>query len=178
HRDLTPRMRDHLGSLSGPLVCDPFLIQKLMGILKKVNEDAHIDRSMEPEWVVLEAVLVLMHNGRRLSSVLAGQIASLITNVLRRRGETQAMSPRSVGAVLKSIGIKTTRVGSRGRGVILTNRRCEEIHAFAHRFELRWTDIAETAQAVGLSAASCKLCLESGLTEGIRADRIEPSECT
>jgi len=174
-KDLTPRIRDLAQGLAAPLLGDAELQSRLVAILREYDREAAIERSLEPEWLVAEALFKMCHYDCETSDrdsgsiLLVGKLAEYVNDFLAFRGETMRLSARSAGAVLKSLGIRTRRLGNLGRGLTFTSSLRKRIHEIALRLGLNRRDIASVAALdSGYGGAPCGLCEEAGLTAGLR----------
>ena len=170
-RGLTPRTRDLARGLAAPLLGETDLEDKLFAILREYDREARIERSLEPEWLVVEALFDLCHE--RSSSggcgLLVGGLALHINQSLALRGENVSMTAKSAGGVLKSLGIQTHRLGNLGRGVTFTTFLKRKIHQLARRFGFDRTDLATLpGLEAGYGGVPCLLCEEIGVTGGLR----------
>jgi hypothetical protein len=117
-KHLTPRIRDHVQEMAAPMLGDAMLEDRLIAILGENDRDARIERSLEPEWLVVEALFDLCH--KYLESkpdafhILVGGVSSHINQSLEFRGEGIRLTARSAGSILKSLGIRTRRLGNLG----------------------------------------------------------------
>jgi len=172
-RDLTPRIRDLAQGMAAPLLGEATLEDKLFEILQEYDREARIERSLEPEWLVVEALFDLCHKdmgfSRNNSDILVGGLSSHINESLAFRGEGVRVTARSVGSVLKSLGIRTRRLGNLGRGLTFTSVLKRKIHELARRFGFDRTDFASLAGLeTGYGGPPCASCEEFGLTGGLR----------
>lgn len=172
-RGLTPRIRDLAQGMAAPLLGDAIFEDRLFAILQEYDREARIERSLEPEWLVVEALFNLCHKdmgfSRNESALLVGGLSSHINEALAFRGEGIRVTARSVGSVLKSLGIRTRRLGNLGRGLTLTSVLRTKIHELARRFGFDRTDFATfSGLETGYGGPPCVLCEEVGLTGGLR----------
>jgi energy-coupling factor transporter ATP-binding protein EcfA2 len=172
-KDLTPRMRDLVQGMAAPLLGQAMLEDKLISILREYDREARIDRSLEPEWLVVEALFDMCHQGaannRIISETLVGGMAIHINQSLALRGEDISLTSRSVGGVLKGLGIRTRRLGNLGRGLTFTSLMKKKTHELARRFGFDRTDFATVpGLESGYGGAPCVLCEDFGLTGGLR----------
>lgn len=178
-QDLTPRIRELVQVMAAPLLGQARHEDELIEIMREYDREARVERSLEPEWLVVEALFDLCHQGaandRMISNVLVGGVASHINGSLALRGEGIRLSAKSVGSVLKGLGIRRRRLGSLGRGLTLTSVVRKKIHQLAQRFGFDRTDFATlSGLQAGYGGAPCILCEESGLTGGLRFVNLQP----
>ncbi len=172
-KDLTPRIRDLVQGMGAPLLGNMILEDKLIEILREFDREARMERSLEPEWLVIDALFALCHEhfefGVGDSHVLVGGLSSYVNKILSWRGEDLRMTARGVGGVLKSLGIRTIRLGKLGRGLTLTSAMKTKIHELARRFGFDRLDFATLAGLEsGYGGQPCLLCEKTGLTAGLK----------
>jgi len=133
--DITPRARQLARVLLAPLQEDEQAQADLITVLRECDRETQVERLLEPEWLVEEALFAIAHeqlpNGERRYASLVGGIAEDVNEDLKRRGEDFSLSARRVGAVLKSLGIKTARIGNLGRGLKITPGFHRKVHEVA-----------------------------------------------
>ncbi len=92
-------------------------------------------RSEEPEAIVLEALLLLCHQRRKIAYV--AEIALATNKILFARRQINvidgpgAVTPRELGAKLKAIGFHTVRLDAAGRGIAFDPHIVKRIHELA-----------------------------------------------
>ena len=91
-----------------------------------------LDRVSEIHSILVEALLVCCHERR--SAVHVSEIADLANDILSRQGEILRLSAREVGGKLKTLGFRTTRLDSAGRGLYLLGENCKHIHELAKSY--------------------------------------------
>ena len=167
-RHLTPRMRDLVQGLTAPLLGQPTIEDKLIAILGEFDLDARIERSLEPEWLVVEALFASWH--KHIGSYfLVGGLCAQINSSLEFRGEDFRLKARSVGGVLKSLGLRTRKLGNLGRGLTSTSAIGTTIHELAQRLGFDRRDFATlSGLEAGYGGSPCVLCEKFGLTAGLR----------
>jgi len=105
---------------------------RLLDLLKPRDDAERTEGIGRLEAVVVEALVVLCHEKR--PSVHVGQVAELANLILSRSGESFQLSPKEVGAKMKQLGLRTTRLDSAGRGIYLLSERCALIHKLGREF--------------------------------------------
>ena len=170
---LSPRVKQIARAFTAPLLGDAESTSKLLTILREHDEEARIERSLEPEWLVTEALLTVCHegmeNGRLVSEILVAGIDKEVKKRLKAQGEDIKLGARKVGGVLKSLGLRTVPLGRLGRGLRLISVLRREIHLIAAQLGIDRRAIAPlTALEYGYGGAPCALCEEFGLTGGLR----------
>jgi energy-coupling factor transporter ATP-binding protein EcfA2 len=160
---LTPRIRDIFRSLALPLMGDVGLEEELLEILKPHNCDAVVERHCEPEFFVMAAVFSRVHI--RVLGYNAQTVKELTQNVadlLQHAGEPYRLTPRKVGAILGSLGFRTQKLGSSGRGLKISKDVTLNAHVTAKRLGIHIGDLRKPLQQSGF-ANHCRLCYEHGL---------------
>ena len=180
--DLTPRMKQIARVLMAPLQGDADRQSRLISILRDRDRDGRVARTLEPEWLVAEALFRICHEqvprGGRVCDILVGGVADEVNEFLEDRGEGFELSARKTGAVLSALRIKTKRLGNLGRGMVVDLSFLRKIHQLARDLGLDRT-ILTSIPAIehGYGGARCLLCEEFGLTAGLRClavDRPRP----
>ncbi len=171
--DMTPRARQLARVLTAPLQGDEQAQADLIAVLRECDRETQVERFLEPEWLVEEALFAIAHeqlpNGEQRYAILVGGIAEDVNGDLKRRGEDFRLSARRVGAVLKSLGIKTERIGNLGRGMKITQGLHRKVHEVARQLGMDRTHVASIPGVEnGYGGAPCALCEEFGLTAGLR----------
>jgi hypothetical protein len=170
--DLSPRMRQIARALVSPFLgVEPFA-SEVLEVLEVYDDEAQIDRSLEPESLVTEALMAICHDRDKRGcfelGLLVGDIANEVNQKLRDRHEDLRLSAKKVGMVLKALGLCTTRLGRSGRGFMLTSDLKREIHKIAAQLGI---DRRTLAMMMGLrinyGGAECDLCEEFGLGAGL-----------
>jgi hypothetical protein len=167
-QDFTPRMKQVALALVAPIQDDTESRSIVLSALRERDRDAEIERSLEPEWLAATILFELVHE-RSIHSILVGGIASSINVKLKFRGEDFRISARKIGAVLKSLGVRTESLGSLGRGLLFTPAMKRQIHAVARHLGISRGMIAtQQGLEAGYGGPRCLLCEEFGLTDGLR----------
>jgi len=145
----------------------------LLSILREHDQEAQRERSLEPEWLAADALFDLCHeglaSGRVVSDVLVGGVASHVNRRLEFRGEDFRLGARKIGVALKSLGLRTEKLGRLGRGLRLSAVLNRRIHEIAKQMGIDRRSIAPLAALEnGYGGAPCSLCEELGLTGGLQ----------
>jgi hypothetical protein len=122
-------------TLGACIVDDPEVESRITSLLQDQDEDSRVRDSTRISSVVIEAALVLCHEKER-SAALVGEIATISNAIFKGRDETIELEARAVGSILRSIGLFTERIGSAGRGLLLTNDMRRRIHELAWRYNV------------------------------------------
>jgi hypothetical protein len=134
---LSGRMRQIGLALTAPFGEHHQCLSVLHEILGEHEDEDLVERSLEPEWLVAELLLEKCHEGSRnrgfTSGILVGEVATQVNWKLENQGEHLTLSPKKVGLVLKSLGLRTNRLGRSGRGLIFSTALEREIHEVAAR---------------------------------------------
>ena len=87
---LSPRTKQIARALTAPLLGDPASTAELLAIVGERDEEARIERSLEPEWLVAECLFSLVHEGMErghlVSQILVGGVAASIQPGARKSG--------------------------------------------------------------------------------------------
>jgi hypothetical protein len=172
---LSGRMRQIGLALTAPFGEHHQCLSRLHEILNEHDEEDRIERSLEPEWLVAESLLATCHeqlkNGIGASCISVGSVAVQVNKNLEYQHEEFRLSAKKAGLVLKSLGLRTGRLGNCGRGLTLTTRVKEKIHEVAAQLRIDRRMIAPLATLEsGHGGARCALCEELGLTGGLHFD--------
>lgn len=160
--NFTPRTRDLARALVAPLQGHEQLKQQLLDDLEPLNDEAKLSRHGEPEWAVATALFQECHCTR--GALTVGALTETVNEVLGRIGESYALQPRAVGAVLRSLRLQTRKLGNLGRGLIITQPLTEQVHRLACDLGIKRSDILNhQAVDAGYAGAPCELCDDYGL---------------
>lgn len=132
----TAPLRELVRSLCVCLVDAPELQSRIAALLQERDEEIRSDRAAEPESIVIEAALFFCHEGNT-TSVLVGEVAEAANAIAAGREETMKLKPRAAGERLKSLGLRTRRLGKAGRGLRLDHKMRRDIHRLAYDYEVR-----------------------------------------
>jgi hypothetical protein len=170
--DLSPRMRQIARALVSPLLGVESYTSEFREVLEVYDDEARIDRSLEPEWLVAEALMAVIHDrekgGCYKSEMLVGDVANEVNQKLRDRNEDLRLSAKKVGLVLKSVGFRTEPLGRSGRGLKFTSDLKRKIHEVAAQLGIdRRTLAMMMALRFDYGGARCVLCEEFGLGAGL-----------
>jgi hypothetical protein len=113
-------------SLGACIVDAPDLQASLVMQLQGHDEALRLDRISHIHSVLVEALLVCCHERR--PAVYVKQIADVANIILSRQGELFELSAREAGGKLKTLGFRTTRLDSAGRGLYVLGENCRRIH--------------------------------------------------
>ena len=152
----------------------------LIKILSEHDDEARIERSLEPEWLVAKTLFAVCHEGMEsgppVSEILVGGLTGKINQRLLIQGEDIKLGAKKVGLVLKSLGVRTVPLGRLGRGLKITTVLKRKIHEIAAQLGI---DRRAFATLPGLEAgyggAPCPLCKKFGITGGLRLAKITKS---
>jgi hypothetical protein len=175
--NLTPRMRDIARGLAAPLLGDTELEANLIDVLHQQDQDARVQQSLEPEWLVVETLFGLCHDridprnrlpGRTVA-ILVGGIAESVNQRMAERGGDSRLSAKKAGLILRALAIRTRSLGNKGRGIELNNTVREGVHKLSRQFGFDRRNLL----TIGLfdaeyGGAACALCEKFGLTGGLK----------
>jgi hypothetical protein len=156
---LSPRIADLARALLLPLRGVDEALTPVLAALVAQNRQATVERADEPEALVIRALFHYCHD-EESSTVLVGQIASLVNASRKEIGEEADLKPRAVGSILKSLGLTTSKLDSFGRGLQLTAMVKRRIHQLSQAYGLKPTEA---------SIAECVLCEEMMRTDGTKS---------
>jgi hypothetical protein len=105
---------------------------RLLDLLRPRDDAEWIERTDTLAAIVVEALVFFCHE--RKPSVHVGEVAEVANAILSRNGEFLQLSPKEVGAKLKQLGFRTTRLGSAGRGIYLLTTQCALVHKLGRAF--------------------------------------------
>jgi hypothetical protein len=173
--DLNPRMLQTARALATPLLNDKSLEEKLINSLREQDHEADWVRCDEPEYLVLEALFNLSHK-QPVGELFVQNIADEVNQRMMGRGDDRRFKPRRIGSILSgSLGIKTQRLGSCGRGIHISHQYRRQVHRLAQHFGITRREITNwMAVKAGYGGPPCQLCTEFGLNAGLRCVRIKP----
>lgn len=124
--------REMARALGRCIVDAPDLQARLLDLLSSRDDAERTEGAGRLEAGVVEALVVACHEKR--SSVHVGQVAEIANTILSRSGESSQLSPKEVGAKMKQLGLRTTRLDSAGRGIYLLTEQCAHIHRLGSAF--------------------------------------------
>jgi hypothetical protein len=105
---------------------------RFLNLLNPRDDAERTEGTRRLEAVVVEALVVVCHE--KSPSVHVGQVADLANAILSRSGESFQLSPKEVGAKMKHLGFRTTRLDFAGRGIYLLTEQCALIHKLGRAF--------------------------------------------
>lgn len=176
--NLTPRMKDLARALAVPLLGHRQFEQQLLDDLQPQDDEAKMARHSEPEWAVATALFEDCHHSS--GTLTVGDLTITVNDVLERIGETYVLQPRSVGDVLRSLGLQTCKLGNLGRGLRITWQLDSRVHKLASDLGIKKSDIVNyQAVEAGFAGPPCKLCDKFGLLvqeDGTQLRTVDESE--
>jgi hypothetical protein len=113
-------------TLGACIVEAPDLLTTLVMRLQDCDQAMRLDRVSQIHSILIEALLVCCHERR--SDVHIVDVAELANDILSRHGESLQLSAREVGGNLKTLGFRTVRLDSAGRGLYMLGEDCKRIH--------------------------------------------------
>ncbi|MDP9263292.1 MAG: hypothetical protein M3O85_03110 [Acidobacteriota bacterium] len=157
--DLSAPLRLLARSLGACVVDEPELQNGLTPLLREQDDGVRAENSASMEAVAVEAVLFYVHEGGK-GSVYVNEIADAANGILQNRGEPFGVEDRAVGGVLNRLGLFTTRLSGRGRGLRLQQSVRRKVHELARQYEVLTAeakfsgceDCSAGRQALGLAS--------------------------
>jgi hypothetical protein len=153
-------LREIARCLGAAVEGDGELQSQLVGLLEQEDMETRVEWWNRPECVMLESLWYYCHQNR--DRVHAKEIAKTFKAILLGRGEKIKFNPREVSPKLKLLGLRTTGLDNRGRGLRLTNSLRRRVHKLAKAHGIRALESREPG---------CALCAEL-----LAADRLGPGE--
>lgn len=140
--------------LGSCVVDDPERQVQVVSLVKDRREQSE-QESWDPCLTVLEALLSLCHKDA-LQSVHVAEIAAVANSILKQRNESLEMNARALSDKLKLLGLRTSRLDSAGRGLLLTKELRRRIHRLAWNNRAQFPPEAEN---------NCELCSQMQVQE-------------
>jgi hypothetical protein len=164
----SPKMRDIGRALAVPLLGDIELESDLIRNLQEQNTDALLERSQDPTCWTVETLFDSCH--RMIGETTVATFAEVVNYRRCFAGEEEKhLTSRRVGAILKTLGVKTRRLGSWGRGFEFNSQLKRKAHALARDFGITRREITNwMALKIGNGGQACNLCTEFDLNAGLR----------
>ena len=125
-----PPIRELARTLGACVSQEPELIAEIVPLLAEQSERALSERPIDLHAVVVEAMLLLCHEGKK-ESVHVKTIAARVNKILEQRGEMFEMGPKPVGNRMRALGFPTQRLDAAGRGLLLCDAVRRHIHKLA-----------------------------------------------
>jgi hypothetical protein len=165
-------MRQIARALVSPLLGAESFTSEFLEVLADFDDEARIDRSLEPEWLVAETLMALCHEGNNgegfESSIRVGDIDNEINKKLRDRHEGLQLSAKKVGMVLRSLGLPARRRDRSGCGFMFTSGLKRKIREIAAQLGIDRRALATTMWLrINYGGVRCALCQELGVTGGL-----------
>jgi hypothetical protein len=174
---LTPRMRDIARALALPLFGDPELERDLLEIIKAHDAQAMVDRHGEPEWIVMTALLRIIHRRGAGSALLTvNKLTSAVEFQLAQAGESYHLKPRKVGEILRSLGFPTQGLGCLGRGLRISKNLVRSIHITAKNLGICRADTLLPEDKDGCFGGTFEECEKDGFG-GLVGTARRPASC-
>jgi hypothetical protein len=114
----TPTLRDRARSLAAGTPDDRELQTELFDLLREEDAEIRADKLIDANAIAGEAVLVAW-DGAQGGTVYVSELAQIVEEILRRRGEQSTIEPAVFGKLLKLLGFTTER-DARGKKLVLT----------------------------------------------------------
>jgi len=159
------------------LLGDTNLEADLIDGLGQQDCDARVHQSLEPEWLVVEALFALCHPEGvqanhlepKACAVLVGGISETINHRMSQRGEDLRLTAKRTGLVLRALGIRTKLLGKLGRGIELTPAVREKVHKLSQQYGFnRRSLLSVVGDEPDYGGAPCALCTKYDLTGNLK----------
>jgi len=124
--------RELVRTLGTCIVDAPAIQDRLVALLEPREDASRIESATSFRAVIIEALIAACHEQK--PSIYVGEITELANGILTRNEETVILRPKQVGAILKHLGLSTTRLDSQGRGIYLLGLGCSRIHRLAEAY--------------------------------------------
>lgn len=128
---LQPRSRDILASLAAPLAEDSRFCESLIQFFKLRDIFSHEPLPPE-ESAVLTALFSQIHQEAYAGSVLIQNLTTKVNEILGKSGERLRLSPRKVGAVLATLGVRWKKRTNIGWQILLDRAEQVRVHKLVH----------------------------------------------
>jgi hypothetical protein len=142
-------------ALGRGVVDAPELRQKLVALLKTLDQQHGSELSNTMEAIVVEGIQSLNHGG--LERAYVREIAAEANRLLKVRGETARLSPEKVGHLMKRLGLCTRRLSQSGNGLTFDNATVAGIQQLAAMYIMEdmpaKTEPSDESQATGNTSA-------------------------
>ena len=131
--EFTGPTRELARCLGACVVGDAELQSGVIARLRPQDEAVRVERSMQLEYVIVEALLVLCHEKR--DRVYVGEVTELVNGILSGGGEAMLLNAREVGAKLRSLNLFTERDAT-GYAFRLLNENRSRVHELARAYDV------------------------------------------
>ena len=108
----------------------------LVDLLRGHEEEAQVACSTNDRALLIEGLLAVCHDAQK-KSIFVAALTEIVNTIFKMRGEPYQLTPRRVGALLKSLGIPAERLGKAGRGLLLREQTRTAIHKLAMDYAVR-----------------------------------------
>jgi hypothetical protein len=148
----------------------------LIDVLGQQDSDVRVQRSLEPEWLVVEALFSSSHAQydetnpleSKAFTMLVGGIAKTINQRMSERVEEVRLTAKKTGLVLRALGIRTKCLGKYGRGIEFHAAMREKVHELSKQFGITRRDLLSlVGDEPEYGGAPCELCEKYGVTGGL-----------
>ena len=120
-------LREVAGCLANCVPDMPEVQTEMTSLLEERNRQVQSDCEIDPNLIVLQAMLSFCHQANR-NSVRVAEVAGAVNAILEQEGEMFELSPKAVGGKLELLGLNTKRIDAKSRGMLLTDARRQLIH--------------------------------------------------
>jgi hypothetical protein len=150
--EYTAPTRELAHTLAGCIVDDKELQGKIVSFLRPRDREIQVDRTLLLESIVIEGLWAACHDSR-YGDVSVTDLTKNVNSILQGRGESQEVSPETVGWKLRGLGLRTDYITGGRKGLQLPSEIRVMIHNLAEAYGVR------TLQQGGFSA-SCSACTD------------------
>jgi hypothetical protein len=159
----SPRAQDIGRALLLPIDGDKELESQLFTILEVHGQQVAVEHDTEPEFFLAIVLMHLSHVRGPGAPVhwTAKELAQQVRSCAAARGESHSPTPRKVGEILRSLGLRTHKLGALGRGLINSKELSNRVHEIAKGLGICAGDLFTPGFAD--TPASCESCERYGL---------------
>ena len=166
-----------LHQIGFPLLGTLLMEAGLIDVLGQQDSDVRVQRSLEPEWLVVEALFSSSHAQydetntleSKAFTMLVGGIAKTINQRMSERVEEVRLTAKKTGLVLRALGIRTKCLGKYGRGIEFHAAMREKVHELSKQFGITRRDLLSlVGDEPEYGGAPCELCEKYGVTGGLK----------
>jgi hypothetical protein len=123
---LSPATKELANAWAAPMLGDKGLLEKLLPQLREHDRLLLLDREIEPEWLVVMALLDCCHNVMREHRYVK-EVASR-ASFYGAQGGGRTLTPKAAGLIIRALGIKPQNRRGDGTRILFTEKVKERIH--------------------------------------------------
>lgn len=135
--DFTAPVQELAQNLAMSVVGDPKLRLEIVPLLKQLDREVRIDRTLLLECIVLEGLWAACHSDSSAETLSVTELTRSVNTILRGRGELREVSPETVGWKLRALGFHTEPIAGGNKGLALTEVTRVKIHTLAAAYGVR-----------------------------------------